>query len=55
MVYTHIDIQEFDKQIKEHLDKGVINNSMSPHTNLAFMVRNYTEEKKRKSYNGNKL
>ena len=45
MVCTHQDIQEFDKQIKELLDKGLIRNSKSPHTNPAFMVRNHAEKK----------
>ena len=48
MVYTHQDIQEFDKQIKELLDKGVIRNSRSPHTSPAFMVRNHAEKKEEK-------
>jgi len=46
MVYTHQDIQEFDKQIKELLEKGLIQNSKSPHTSPAFMVRNHAEEKR---------
>ena len=46
MVYTYQDIQEFDKQIKELLDKGLIRNSKSPHTSPAFMVRNHAEEKR---------
>jgi len=45
MVYTHQDIQEFDKQIKELLDKRLIRNSKSLHTSSAFMVRNHAEEK----------
>ena len=49
MVYTHQDIQEFDKQIKELLDKGLIRNSRSSHTSPAFMVRNYAEEKRGKA------
>ena len=49
MVYTHQDIQEFDKQIKELLDKGLIQNSKSPHTSPAFMVRNHAEEKRGKA------
>lgn len=49
MVYTQQDIQEFDKQIKELLDKGLIRNSKSPHTNPAFMVRNHAEEKRGKT------
>jgi len=48
MVYTHHDIEEFDKQIKELLDKGLIRNSKSPHTNPAFMVRNHAKEKRGK-------
>lgn len=46
MVYIHQKIQEFDKQIKEHLDKGLVKNSKSPHINPAFVVRNHTEEKR---------
>ena len=45
MVYTHLDIQEFDKQIKELLDKWLIRNTRSPHTSPAFMIRNHAEEK----------
>ena len=48
MAYTHQDIQEFNKQIKELLDKGLIRNSNSPHTSPAFMVRNHVEEKRGK-------
>ena len=47
MVYTHQDIQEFDK-VKEFLDKGLIRNSKSPHTSPAFMVRNHVEKKEEK-------
>ena len=46
MVYTHQDIQEFDKQIKELLNKGLIRNSKSPHISLAFIVGNHAEEKR---------
>ena len=49
MVYTHQDIQEFDKQIKEFFDKGLIRNSKRPYTNHAFMVRNHVEEKREKA------
>ena len=49
MVYTHQDIQEFNKQIKELLDKGLIRNSKSLHTSPAFMVRNHTKEKRGKT------
>ena len=52
MVYTHQDIQEFDKKIKELLDKGLIIHSQSPHTSPAFMVRNHAEEKRGKAYLG---
>ena len=44
MVYTHQNIQEFNKQIKVLLDKRLIRNSKSPHTSFAFMVRNHAEE-----------
>jgi len=47
-VYTQQNIQEFDKQIKELLDKGLIRSSKTPHTSPAFMVRNHVEEKRRK-------
>ena len=49
MMYTHQDSQEFDKQIKELLDKELIKNSKSPHTNPAFIVRNHVEEKRGKA------
>jgi len=48
-VYTHQDIQEFDKQIKELLHKVLIKNSKSPHTSPAFIVRNHVEEKSGKA------
>ena len=48
-MYAHQDIQEFDKQIKELLDKGLIWNSKSPHTSPAFMVKNHGEEKRGKA------
>ena len=49
MVHTHQDIQEVDNKIKKLLDTGLIENSKSPHTNLAFMVRNHAEEKRGKA------
>jgi len=49
MVYTHQDIQEFNKKIKELLDKGLIKNSKSLHTNPAIMVKNHAEEKRGKA------
>ena len=48
MVYTHQDIQEFDKQIKELLDKGLIRNSKSPYNSITFIVWDYFEEKREK-------
>jgi len=48
MVYTHQDIEEFDKQIKELLEKGLIQNSKSPRTSPTLMVRNHAEEKEEK-------
>ena len=49
MVYADQDIQEFDKQIKQLLDKGLIRNDKSHHTNPAFTVRNHAEEKRGKT------
>ena len=46
MVNTHKDIQEFNKQIKELLEKGLIRNSKSLYTSPAFMVRNHAQKKK---------
>ena len=48
-MYTHQDIQEFDKQIKELLHKGLIRNNKSSHSSPAFMVRNHVEEKREKA------
>ena len=49
MVYTHQDIQEFVKQIKKYLDKGLIRHNRSPHTSPAFIVRNHAEKKRGKA------
>ena len=49
MVYTQQDIQEFAKQIKELLDKGLIRNSKSPHAILTFMARNHAKKKRGKA------
>jgi len=49
MAYIHQDIQEFNKQIKELLDKGLIRSSKSPHTSPAFMVRNHAEKRRGKA------
>ena len=38
-------IQDFDKQIKELLDKRLIKNNASPYMSLTFMGRNHNEEK----------
>jgi len=48
MVYIHQDIQEFDKQIKEVIDKGFIRDSKCPHTSPTFTIRNHAEEKREK-------
>ena len=48
MMYTHLDIQEFDKQIKELLDKGLIRNYKTPYVYPTFMMRNHAEEKEEK-------
>ena len=47
--FSKIDCKSGYWQIKKLLDKGLIRNSMSPHTSPAFMVRNYAEEKREKA------
>ena len=49
MVYTRKDIYEFQEQIKELLDKGLIKPTNSPYSNLAIMVRNHFEINKGKA------
>jgi len=49
LVYTHQDIQEFDRKTKELLHKGLIRNSKSPHTSPAFMVKKHAEGKRGKA------
>jgi len=49
MVYTHLNIQVFDKQIKELLDKGLIRNNRSHHTSPAFMVEIMLKKKRGKA------
>ena len=49
IIYTHQDIQEFNKQIKELLDKGLIKNSKSSHTSPAFIIRNHAGERRGKA------
>ena len=48
-MYIHQDVPEFNKQIKEILDKGLIRNSKSHRTSPTFMVRNHAEEKRGKA------
>ena len=48
MFYTRQDIDEFDNQIKELLDGGLIEKTTSPHSSPAFMVRNFNEIKRKK-------
>ena len=45
-MYTYQDIQEFDKQIKELLDRRLIRNSKSLHTSPTFTVRNHAKGKR---------
>jgi len=49
MVYTYQDIQNFDKQIKEFLDKRLTRDSKSLYTSRAVMVRNHVEVKRGKT------
>jgi hypothetical protein len=49
MIYTKKDINEFDIQIKELLDKKLIEETNSPHLSPAFMVRNHSEIKRGKA------
>ena len=45
MVYTKEDKIEFKTQIKELLSLKLIRQNNSPHSSLAFMVRNHAEIK----------
>ena len=49
MVYTKKDIDEFQVQIKELLDKGLIKPTNSPHSNPMVMIRNHFEIKRGKA------
>jgi hypothetical protein len=49
MIYTKKDIDEFDIQIKELLDKNLIEETNSPHSSSAFIVRNHSEIKRGKA------
>jgi len=42
-------MEEFDKQIKELLEKGLIRDTRTPHRSHAFMIRNHAKEKREKS------
>ncbi|XP_022769639.1 uncharacterized protein LOC111313239 [Durio zibethinus] len=46
MIYTKQDIDEFEVQISELLDKGLIEPTTSPHSSPTFMVRNHSEIKR---------
>ena len=48
MIYTRQDIDEFDIQLQELLDKKLIKETRSPHSSPAFMVRNHVEIKREK-------
>ena len=49
IIYTLQDIQEFDNQLKDLLDKGLIEPTSSPHSCPAFLVRNHAEIKRGKA------
>ena len=49
MTYTKKHIDEFDIQIKELLDKQLIEETNSPHSSHAFIVRNHSEIKRGKA------
>ena len=49
MIYTRQDIDEFDIQLQGHLDKTLIEETRSPHSSPAFMVRNHAEIKRGKT------
>lgn len=50
MLYTRQDIDEFDIQIKELLNKKLIKETTSSHSSLASMVRNHSEIKRGKAW-----
>ena len=49
LVYTEKAINEFQVQIKELLDKGLIEPTNSPHSNPAFMIRKHSNIKRGKA------
>ena len=48
MVYANQDVKEFNKQVQELLDRGLIKNNKRPHISHAFVVRNHAKEKREK-------
>jgi hypothetical protein len=49
MIYTKQDLDEFDIQIKEIIDKNFIEETTSLHSSTTFMVRNHSKVKKGKA------
>ena len=49
MIYTRQDIDEFDIQTQELLDKKLIEETTIPHSSPTFMVRNHAELKRGKA------
>ena len=49
MIYIRQDIDEFDIQLQELLDKKLIKETKSPHSSPAFMVRNHAKIKRGKA------
>ncbi|XP_059627758.1 (R)-mandelonitrile beta-glucosyltransferase-like [Cornus florida] len=49
MIYLRKDIDEFDDQLHNLLDKKLIERTKSPHSSPAFMVRNHSEVKRGKA------
>ena len=55
MIYSQDDIEDFKIQINELMQMNLIRESKSPHSSPTFMERKYSEIKKRKNKNGDKL
>ncbi|XP_059629145.1 uncharacterized protein LOC132271707 [Cornus florida] len=49
MIYLRRDIDEFDAQLQELLEKKLIERTKSPHSSPAFLVRNHSEVKRGKA------
>ena len=49
MIYTKKDMDKFDIQIEELLDKKLIEETNGPYSSPAFMVRNHSEIKREKA------